>query len=961
MRVALCLAAALAIGDGPELATEWVTVTEGLPSNWTTEVIEDDRGALWIGGAGWIATYDGSRMRSWELPGGPFPVEQILPSPDGSLTIRKVDGAVQTWRDGDASELAGPEGRPVYARHLEVSDDGVLLAIVDGALWAHDADADAEWRQLLDGVGGRPLTYVVRAPHGELLLASAEATYLWSRGGAPRRLANVPTYRAAFDGELIWLQERRPARLWRVDANGPRLVLSRPEAGKGLTMRRGSLWVAFTGHLAVVDGAGEVEILETPAPTGTSGRVTATRDGSLWSTNFRGLAHLPDPDLRRWPLTEGSNPIAARFAVEHGGEIWVGSWNDLYRVRGDGSVERPSPILGKGAVCHGDGASLWSLVGGEADGDLTWIAWDEAARPSTYPAVHGDRWTFGCSDGFGDRHWLLAGAHLYLLGAADRAPTVIAETPLAPSNRVRSVLETRAGELWIAAGADVCGAPVDAVLADEASWTCHSVPASHGSIMDLHETSRGTVWLLHRHAGLFELNEETEETVVRVPGSEQLPLGDVRGLSPSPTGGTWIAGMGAIVRVVDEPDGVRVVESVPDWLDRSLSATDDVLELDDGTLYLAGNTGLLQIPPKVRHADEDPPPPVWITELLVDGRPVHGERVHLDRPEESVTVNLSSPNYRAPALVRFRYRVDDRPWSAPSAAHSLVLASLPPGTHRVELVASLDGERWSERPSVIWVTVPQPWYERTWVWILAVVAGMAAVLGIQRARSELAARAQRLRTQVAMDIHDELGAGLGAMGLLAGLIRRGLSEARTRELAGRIADEAHDLGDNVSAIVWSLSPRSSTLGALVEYLEHRATSILADLDPDRRLFSCDPSLADVGVDVDLLRALQLVGIEALSNAARHAQATRVEVRLERAQGGARLSIEDDGVGLPLVRAPAPDRGRGLDGMRVRMRSVGGRVELLPGLVGGTRVEAHFGLRRGWPSLRRFRRSRRTAA
>ncbi|MEM7153743.1 MAG: two-component regulator propeller domain-containing protein [Myxococcota bacterium] len=943
MWATLCLAAVLARGDGPELATEWVTVTEGLPSNWTTEVTQDQRGALWIGGSGWVATYDGARMRSWELPGPSQAVQQILPREGTDLTIRVFGGAVSAWHDGTTDAMLGPDGAALRAEHLADAGEGELLAIIDGELWARGDDAG--WRRRLESVDGEPLRRVFVTGRGELLLATANAAFVWSPGSAPRRvLDGVVVHRAAFDGDITWLLERSPTRLWRLSPEGASMVLERPEVAKDLTFREGTLWVAFSLHLAVVDRDGGVEIIEATSPTGNTGRILASSDGSLWSTNFRGLAHLPDPDLRRWPLTEGSNPISARSVVARDGEVWVGSWNGLYRVREGGAVDDASPLIGKGRICHGPDGALWSMVGSTVTGDLHWIAWDDAGEHRLHPAAQGDPWTFGCAVGQAGRHWLTVGAQLYALGRPDETPRAVAEHPLAPSNQVRSIVETRDGVLWVAAGRETCWASVPGVLAGEASWTCHTLPPSLGSIEDLHETARGRVWLADRYEGLLEFVDGEPRVV---PGSEAIGLGDLRGLSHSPAGGSWVAGIGAVVRVVDEPEGLRIVESVPDWLGRSLSAIADVLELEDGTLYLAGDTGLLQIPARVRQQAEPPPPAVWVSELLVDGRAVQGDRVDLEHGEQTVTLHLSSPNYRAPAQLRYRHRVDERPWSAPSSAPSIVLASLPPGPHRVELAASLDAERWSKQPSVIWVHVPQPWYERRWVWALALVGCVSLALAIARARSELAARAQRLRTQVAMDIHDELGAGLAAMGLLAGLIRRGLSPRRTQELAGRIATEAHELGDGVSAIVWSLSPRSNTLGALIEYLDHRASSILADFDPALRPCRCDPGLAELPVDIDVLRALQLVGLEALNNAARHAQATQVEVRVERGAEGVRLTIVDDGVGLPLVRAPAPDRGRGLGGMETRMRGVGGRLEVLPGAVGGTRVEAHFRLRRGW--------------
>jgi len=80
--------------------------------------------------------------------------------------------------------------------------------------------------------------------------------------------------------------------------------------------------------------------------------------------------------------------------------------------------------------------------------------------------------------------------------------------------------------------------------------------------------------------------------------------------------------------------------------------------------------------------------------------------------------------------------------------------------------------------------------------------------------------------------------------------------------------------------------------------------------------------------------------EALTNAARHAQASRVQVRLALSPRTIHLEVRDDGRGFdPDARAPATGApgGRGLVGMRERVELLGGtiRVDSRPGA--GTQV------------------------
>jgi signal transduction histidine kinase len=78
--------------------------------------------------------------------------------------------------------------------------------------------------------------------------------------------------------------------------------------------------------------------------------------------------------------------------------------------------------------------------------------------------------------------------------------------------------------------------------------------------------------------------------------------------------------------------------------------------------------------------------------------------------------------------------------------------------------------------------------------------------------------------------------------------------------------------------------------------------------------------------------------EALVNAERHAAARHVAVRLTFAGEHIGLAVADDGIGLPGSALPGAGDGHfGLTIMRERARSAGGRVEIAPGVDGGTLV------------------------
>jgi signal transduction histidine kinase len=76
--------------------------------------------------------------------------------------------------------------------------------------------------------------------------------------------------------------------------------------------------------------------------------------------------------------------------------------------------------------------------------------------------------------------------------------------------------------------------------------------------------------------------------------------------------------------------------------------------------------------------------------------------------------------------------------------------------------------------------------------------------------------------------------------------------------------------------------------------------------------------------------------EALTNASRHASATRVWVDVRLTDGALHLLIRDDGVG-----GADPSRGSGLTGLKDRIEALGGRIQIDSAPGGGTHIDVEI--------------------
>jgi PAS domain S-box-containing protein len=200
----------------------------------------------------------------------------------------------------------------------------------------------------------------------------------------------------------------------------------------------------------------------------------------------------------------------------------------------------------------------------------------------------------------------------------------------------------------------------------------------------------------------------------------------------------------------------------------------------------------------------------------------------------------------------------------------------------------------------------------------------------ERARNELLGRLvfvqEDERRRIARDMHDQFGEHLTALSLeIAGLAEACGARADLAERARTLATIAERLDRDVEQLVWQLRPTAlDDLGlraALTNYVQEWSArhGIAAELHTSGLL---DDRLAS-----EVETALYRIAQEALNNVAKHSQAGRVEVILERRPDCVLLIVEDDGVGFDAGLTARGRRGFGLMGMQERAALVGASLDI----------------------------------
>jgi len=193
------------------------------------------------------------------------------------------------------------------------------------------------------------------------------------------------------------------------------------------------------------------------------------------------------------------------------------------------------------------------------------------------------------------------------------------------------------------------------------------------------------------------------------------------------------------------------------------------------------------------------------------------------------------------------------------------------------------------------------------------------------------------RARLARELHDELGALLTAAKLDAARLKRSLPQLPP-EADARLAHLNATINDGIGLkrrIIEDLRPSSLANLGLAAALE-----ILAREFAQRSEIPVDAELEPLELAADGITVYRLVQ-ESLTNIAKYAAATRVTVRLQRDGCRACVSVQDNGRGFDL--GTERSSAMGLRGMRYRVESEGGEMQVISAPGQGTTVRAWLAL------------------
>jgi ligand-binding sensor domain-containing protein/signal transduction histidine kinase len=329
------------------------------------------------------------------------------------------------------------------------------------------------------------------------------------------------------------------------------------------------------------------------------------------------------------------------------------------------------------------------------------------------------------------------------------------------------------------------------------------------------------------------------------------------------------------------------------------------------------------------------PPPVLLEQVLVENEPVAlSNLIRVPPGREKIQFQYTALSLTAPEKVRFRVRLTgfDRDWVDMGGNRTARYTRVPPGRYDFRVMACNNDGLWSDAVAGVSLAVAPFWWQTAWFPAAILALAGAVVAGAIRMHRARRRELERLRVRLAADLHDELGSSLWSITLLSRMLQKdGQMGPEERRDVGDIHRIATQASSAIRDIVWLINPAYDTAQDLVLRMRDFTGTMLRGLEHGLQCGRVDLSRQ---LPLEFRQNVFLLFKEVITNVAKHAQASQVEIILDESAGWWHLSVSDNGVGFE----PGGNfTGHGLKSLRQRAQKIGGRIEITSQPGRGTKV------------------------
>lgn len=312
----------------------------------------------------------------------------------------------------------------------------------------------------------------------------------------------------------------------------------------------------------------------------------------------------------------------------------------------------------------------------------------------------------------------------------------------------------------------------------------------------------------------------------------------------------------------------------------------------------------------------------------------------LNPGENIFSISFATLEFRDNRKKMYTYKLDgfDKTWSRPGSKNEVSYTNLNPGQYTFYVKgANTDGE-WNHRAIGLSIIVKPYWYQ-TLVFKISILLFLAFLMYLfYRYRLQQELQIEKLRNRIARDLHDEIGSTLSSISLYAAVAKKVTAEnEKAEKILSKINAGTSEMMEAMSDIVWAVNTGSG----LVYDLANRLRSFAVELTEAQHLellFTENQDLPNLALNMEQRKNIYLICKEAISNAVKYAECTKLEVKMSYENRQFHIHIQDNGKSFDPDQSGHSLGGNGIKNMRHRASEINAVLEIITHKGAGTSIQ-----------------------
>ncbi|MFA3783965.1 two-component regulator propeller domain-containing protein [Melioribacteraceae bacterium 4301-Me] len=506
-------------------------------------------------------------------------------------------------------------------------------------------------------------------------------------------------------------------------------------------------------------------------------------------------------------------------------------------------------------------------------------------------------------------------------------------------NRIYCIYEDKEGILWIG----TFGGGLNKFNKETQKFFPYkNIPSDINSLSDnrvisIYEDENNFLWVGTFGGGLNKFDKKTEK-FVRYNQKHRINSTVTYGILEDDKNNLWLSTDNGLFKLntvtnkfiqYDLHDGIQSMEFNGGAFAKSTS----------GEMFFGGINGLNYFyPDSIK--DNQYIPPVVISKIRIFNEPITGEpdTLILEFNQNFFSFEFAALDFTYPPDNLYAYKLEgfDMDWHYVNSKNRMAnYTNLSPGKYIFKVKGSNNDGLWNMEGTNLYIIISPPFWQRWWfITVLTIVIGLT-VYYLSTIRFRALLSIEKLKTKLAADIHDNIGAGLTEISILSEIAtsKIKLSSEVTNELK-LISEKSRLLIDNMSDIVWIINPMKDSLYDLILKLKDTYSDLLNTMGISFGTTYVE-KLASIKLPIEYKQNLFLIFKEAINNSIKYSKCKKILLEAKINNDELQITLSDDGVGIDFNSIK---KGNGLINMKSRAEKIQGRLTINSKLGAGTEIK-----------------------